>query len=301
VPCPSLLGAGSTSNPAAGCGSPGPTNVCLRGKPRGLNHSGPALPRTLLPSPDCSFLHSDARHEMIRPSEPQAGDSSPVPPRRVLLGTLPVPLRLPRVPPAPELLSGGAAALVRFMTGPVVALAVAFLIWTIATRKAEVQTGPSVEFSPVVSLSIGIAVDRAKLYVSWALALVAAIGFFFKTLIDGDIRLFRRELILLECSVVASIVSIVFGEIVISNILSLLAVKQFDIENPLIQSYSTLQYWTLLGGFTFGVAFIHDFFWRWHREKLVVHTAPDESGGGVAGADGRAAVPASAEDARCPS
>lgn len=233
----------------------------------------------------------------MTPPDLPAADPVPSRPGSRLLDALPDTLRSSRVPPAPQLVSGSVAALVRFMTGPVMALAVAFLIWTIATRRPEVATGVSLEFTPVVSLAIGIAVDRAKLYVSWALALVAAIGFFLKTLIDDDIRLFRRELVLLECSVVASIVSIVFGEIVISNILSLLAVKQFDVEDPLIQRYSTLQYWSLLAGFTCGVAFIHDFFWRWHREKLVAHSAR-VVGGGDAGAEPGAGLPARAEAAR---
>lgn len=165
---------------------------------------------------------------------------------------------------------------VRSLAGPITTLALASAVWMIALSKPPAHTGESLDgvLNSVIAKSIDITVDRAKLYVSWALALVAAVGFAVKTLFDGDFKLTRRELFFAEAAAVCGVISIIFGELVISNILTMLDADQFKVEDPLIVRYSNFQYGMLLSGLTCILAFVHEFFWRWQREQTLADSGP---------------------------
>ena len=159
---------------------------------------------------------------------------------------------------------------IRSATGPVIGLGLAFGVWVIATRTPDPGIGLAAEFDALLQKQVDITVDRAKLYFSWAVGLTVGIGFFLKTVLDREVQLRRRELVFIEIAMVATLLSIVFGEIMISNVLALLAVEQFSVENGLVKSYSALQYWSLLLGLAFAVAFVHDVLWRWIHEQGMV-------------------------------
>jgi hypothetical protein len=154
---------------------------------------------------------------------------------------------------------------------PALAILGAFGLWYLATRAESLPSAgvrlPGGQLDELRSKQIDIVIDRAKLYVAWALGLSGAIGFFLKALVDGDVSLHRKELVRIEAALVLMVASIVFGEIVISNVLNMLAFEQFSAESPYIQRYAILQYWVLVAGVAFAGAFIHSFFWRWLSEK----------------------------------
>lgn len=157
------------------------------------------------------------------------------------------------------------------LVGPLLVLLVAFSLWFLATRSGGLPSAgrslPEGNLNDLFGKQVDIVIDRAKLYIGWALALTGAIGFFLKAVIDRDASLQREELVRIETALLLLVVSIIFGEIVISNVLNMLAVVRFDPEDPYIHQYAILQYWSLIAGFAFVGAFIHSFFWRWFCEK----------------------------------
>lgn len=109
---------------------------------------------------------------------------------------------------------------------------------------------------------LDLLLDLTKTAMSWGLGLVAGSAFFLKAMVDKDITLKRRELILVELAFGSAILSLVLGYLVISNCITLLQVGQFDVGARLIRHYSAGQQWALVLGLVAFAALCHHFFWR---------------------------------------
>jgi hypothetical protein len=123
--------------------------------------------------------------------------------------------------------------------------------------EAEVST-----LGDIKAKQIDIIIDLTKTYFTWALGILGVVAFFLKGMIAGEVRLRTRELVLVELIAGIAIGSLLFGELVVSNIVRLLDIAQFSGGNPQIVWYSQFQFWSIFASLFFLTVLVHTFFWR---------------------------------------
>jgi hypothetical protein len=143
-----------------------------------------------------------------------------------------------------------------------------FLIAVIAERTVP-QPGIGValmgELSGVQDRQLDLVIDLSKIFMNWTFVVIGANSFFLKAQAEAKVALQTADLLLVQVAIGTAILSLLFGHMVITNVITLLEVDQFRAGNILIARYMTAQYWALISSLVLTVVAVHRFYWRGHE------------------------------------
>ncbi|MEW5926902.1 MAG: hypothetical protein AB1941_05430 [Gemmatimonadota bacterium] len=121
--------------------------------------------------------------------------------------------------------------------------------------------------SAVQSKQIELVVDLTTLFINWGFAVIGANVFFLVSTVESKIRLRKMDLVIIELAIGCTLLSLLFGHLVITNTVKLLELDQFSAADTLVNRYVELQYWALVVGLVVTTLLVHGFFWRRQNES----------------------------------
>jgi hypothetical protein len=126
--------------------------------------------------------------------------------------------------------------------------------------------------------AIGLIVDLAKLFMTWSLAVIGGAGYFLKANIEKAYPLTRRDLLLAEAIILASVVSIFYGHLTINFVVTMLALDVLNLRDAALATYIRVQYVAFLVSLLLFGAYIHSTFFQ-RTTAAGAGTAETEAGG----------------------
>lgn len=135
--------------------------------------------------------------------------------------------------------------------------------WTVPRPGIGAALGGAL--SEVKSRQLDLIIDLCKLFINWTFVVIGANTFFLKAQAEAKFALGRVDLLLIQGSIGAAILSLLFGHLAITNVIGLLEIDQFQASNVLISRYMTAQYWALVGSLVLMAIAVHRFYWRAHE------------------------------------
>ncbi|MDB4889242.1 MAG: hypothetical protein JWL61_1097 [Gemmatimonadetes bacterium] len=137
---------------------------------------------------------------------------------------------------------------------------------------AQASSGLGGKLNAVQAKQIDLIVDSAKLYISWAFAVIALNCYFLKASLEAKVTVGPRDLLFCELASGIALASILFGQIALSNLIALLELDQFSAAKPGIVRYMEWQYRLLIASVVTSFASAHTAFWsvRRHADKSLL-------------------------------
>ncbi len=135
---------------------------------------------------------------------------------------------------------------------------------------ASPATGLGGKLSAVQAKQIDLIIDMSKLFINWAFAVVGINGYFLKSSLETKFHVRPSDLMFCELAAGIALVSLVFGQMALSNVVGLLHLDQFSAASPGIARYVSLQYKCLVAAVVTTFASAHTVFWSVDHENTNV-------------------------------
>ena len=108
--------------------------------------------------------------------------------------------------------------------------------------------------------AIGLSIDLSKLFMGWSLAVIGGIGYFLRSNFEKEYPLSRLDLFLCEAVILTSVVSVFYGHLTITFVVTMLTIDVLNLTDPTLTSYIRVQYIAFLSSLLLFGAYIHNTF-----------------------------------------
>ena len=153
------------------------------------------------------------------------------------------------------------------LSGGIIILVVAAFFIYYEVRFTEVKSGVALtqgRLTEAQGKSIDIAVDTSKLFITWAISLIGATGFFLKINLEREVKVRKIDLVMAFLIILLCVFSLFFGQVVLDFISRALSQNQdpFNSDNnDIVRGNLKGQYLSGLAAvFLFGLHLVQ-FFW----------------------------------------
>jgi len=155
-----------------------------------------------------------------------------------------------------------------FLSGLLLAALLAAAAYVVESTIPEPRASKALggNLTDVKAKQIELVVDLTTLFINWGFAVIGANVFFLVSAVESKVRLRKLDLAFIELAIGCTLLSLLFGHLVITNTVKLLELDQFSAANVLVNRYVEWQYWALIVGLVVTVLFVHGFFWRRQNE-----------------------------------
>lgn len=113
------------------------------------------------------------------------------------------------------------------------------------------------KMSDVNKLALDLIIDSTKLFMTWSIALIGAIGYFIKSYIEKNLVLSKWEIIFCEGTIVLLLFSLFYGHLIIENLITMLSFDVFNPQDSTLISYIRLHYMFFMSSLVFLVVSIN--------------------------------------------
>lgn len=130
--------------------------------------------------------------------------------------------------------------------GLLLLIGVAIVLIEVYAPRPEADSVLGGNLSDVTKKAIDLTVDLSKLFMTWSLALMAGAAIYLKTSLESGSPLTRTNLRLLEAIIVVCILSVFFGQAVITRVTNLLLLDVFPVDDVVWHRFQAAQYFAFL-------------------------------------------------------
>ena len=116
--------------------------------------------------------------------------------------------------------------------------------------------------------TLDISIDLSRLFMSWSIALIGAIGYFLKLHGQGSARLTRSQLLSIEVVIFLLIISLYFGHLSITSLIESLSFDVLSLSDGPHILYESLQYLSFLFALIIFGGFIHFTYWKPNKKEV---------------------------------
>jgi hypothetical protein len=116
--------------------------------------------------------------------------------------------------------------------------------------------------SKVQEKTLDISIELSRLFMSWSIALIGAIGYFLRLHDQNSAKLSNFQLLSIEAVILLLIVSIYFGHLSITSLIESLSFDVLSFSDGPHIVYETIQYLTFLFALIVFGGFLHFTYWN---------------------------------------